>query len=126
MHSQSRSNGRVAQLNRVADYGSAGYRFESCRGHNHKELQFTLRLFFLPLIVIKSFKIPLHLLSNLYKNRISHIIPTTFCTELKFAKMICHLSLFEPEPSTGLCSGDDRCRVTDTKHLSSVICSKQF
>ena len=26
-------NGRVAQLNRVADYGSAGYRFESCRGH---------------------------------------------------------------------------------------------
>ena len=25
--------GRVAQLNRVADYGSAGYRFESCRGH---------------------------------------------------------------------------------------------
>ena len=26
-------HGRVAQLNRVADYGSAGYRFESCRGH---------------------------------------------------------------------------------------------
>ncbi len=26
--------GRVAQLNRVADYGSAGYRFESCRGHS--------------------------------------------------------------------------------------------
>ena len=25
--------GRVAQLNRVADYGSAGYRFESCRDH---------------------------------------------------------------------------------------------
>lgn len=29
--------GRVAQLNRVADYGSAGYRFESCR--DHKALQ---------------------------------------------------------------------------------------
>ena len=28
--------GRVAQLNRVADYGSAGYRFESCRGHHLK------------------------------------------------------------------------------------------
>ena len=28
--------GRVAQLNRVADYGSAGYRFESCRGHYQK------------------------------------------------------------------------------------------
>ena len=28
-----KNNGRVAQLNRVADYGSAGYRFESCRGH---------------------------------------------------------------------------------------------
>ena len=27
------NDGRVAQLNRVADYGSAGYRFESCRGH---------------------------------------------------------------------------------------------
>ena len=30
--------GRVAQLNRVADYGSAGYRFESCRGHSSKLL----------------------------------------------------------------------------------------
>ena len=29
--------GRVAQLNRVADYGSAGYRFESCRGHSSFE-----------------------------------------------------------------------------------------
>ena len=28
-----KQKGRVAQLNRVADYGSAGYRFESCRGH---------------------------------------------------------------------------------------------
>ena len=30
--------GRVAQLNRVADYGSAGYRFESCRGHFYQHL----------------------------------------------------------------------------------------
>ena len=29
-----KGHGRVAQLNRVADYGSAGYRFESCRGHH--------------------------------------------------------------------------------------------
>ena len=29
-----KGHGRVAQLNRVADYGSAGYRFESCRGHS--------------------------------------------------------------------------------------------
>ncbi|GAD06987.1 hypothetical protein PORCAN_598 [Porphyromonas crevioricanis JCM 13913] len=27
------SLGRVAQLNRASDYGSEGYRFESCRGH---------------------------------------------------------------------------------------------
>ena len=32
MHSQS-ANGSVAQLNRVLDYGSSGYRFESCRSH---------------------------------------------------------------------------------------------
>ena len=27
------SNGSVAQLNRASDYGSEGYRFESCRNH---------------------------------------------------------------------------------------------
>ena len=32
LHSQS-ANGSVAQLNRVLDYGSSGYRFESCRSH---------------------------------------------------------------------------------------------
>ena len=37
--------GRVAQLNRVADYGSAGYRFESCRDHE-KPLQSNLQRFF--------------------------------------------------------------------------------
>ena len=30
---------RVAQLNRVADYGSAGYRFESCRDHKKDYLK---------------------------------------------------------------------------------------
>ena len=30
-----KQKGRVAQLNRVADYGSAGYRFESCRDHKN-------------------------------------------------------------------------------------------
>ena len=28
-----KNNGSVAQLYRVADYGSAGYRLESCRSH---------------------------------------------------------------------------------------------
>ena len=27
------TSGPVAQLNRVSDYGSEGYRFDSCRGH---------------------------------------------------------------------------------------------
>ena len=29
-----RKNGPLAQLNRAFDYGSKGYRFESCRDHN--------------------------------------------------------------------------------------------
>ena len=28
-----KAKGPVAQLNRASDYGSEGYRFESCRGH---------------------------------------------------------------------------------------------
>ena len=40
-----KQKGRVAQLNRVADYGSAGYRFESCRGHK-KENAIDSILFF--------------------------------------------------------------------------------
>ena len=28
----------MAQLNRASDYGSEGYRFESCRGHSKKEM----------------------------------------------------------------------------------------
>ena len=31
-----KKNGPVAQLNRASDYGSEGYRFESCRGHFKK------------------------------------------------------------------------------------------
>ena len=33
MHPQ---NGLVAQLNSALDYGSRGYRFESCRGHKKR------------------------------------------------------------------------------------------
>lgn len=40
-----KQKGRVAQLNRVADYGSAGYRFESCRDHKEPP-QENLRRFF--------------------------------------------------------------------------------
>ena len=29
-------NGPVAQLNRASDYGSEGYRFESCRDHKEQ------------------------------------------------------------------------------------------
>ncbi len=32
LHSQ-KQNGYVAQLYRASDYGSEGYRLESCRGH---------------------------------------------------------------------------------------------
>ena len=35
---QKTKNGPLAQLNRAFDYGSKGYRFESCRDHN-KEAQ---------------------------------------------------------------------------------------
>ena len=38
------SNGRVAQLNRVSDYGSEGCRFESCRDHKKKSLTLTMRI----------------------------------------------------------------------------------
>ena len=31
--------GLVAQLNSASDYGSEGYRFESCRGHKFKVIQ---------------------------------------------------------------------------------------
>ena len=34
--------GSVAQLNRASDYGSEGYRFESCRSHNRAKENFTL------------------------------------------------------------------------------------
>ena len=36
-------NGSVAQLNRASDYGSEGYRFESCRGHYKKKRRTTTR-----------------------------------------------------------------------------------
>ena len=49
--------GRVAQLNRVADYGSAGYRFESCRDHESSAFHVE-DFFFCP---ISSKKFTLHL-----------------------------------------------------------------
>ena len=33
-----KSNGSLAQLNRASDYGSEGYRFESCANHEKGEL----------------------------------------------------------------------------------------
>ncbi len=30
---KTKGHGSVAQLNRASDYGSEGYRFESCRSH---------------------------------------------------------------------------------------------
>ena len=44
-----KENGSVAQLNRASDYGSEGYRFESCRSHKEELLEF-LFFFFNPLI----------------------------------------------------------------------------
>ena len=41
-----KQKGRVAQLNRVADYGSAGYRFESCRDHEKEVCQNAHLLFY--------------------------------------------------------------------------------
>ena len=32
--------GSLAQLNRASDYGSEGYRFESCRSHKNQGNQF--------------------------------------------------------------------------------------
>ena len=32
--------GSLAQLNRASDYGSEGYRFESCRSHKSKGIKF--------------------------------------------------------------------------------------
>ena len=39
-------NGPVAQLNRASDYGSEGYRFESCRDHkSHLNTEMTFYLY---------------------------------------------------------------------------------
>ncbi len=43
---QTTTNGLVAQLNRASDYGSEGYRFESCRDHK-KESKKKLAFLFL-------------------------------------------------------------------------------
>ena len=41
-------NGLVAQLNRASDYGSEGYRFESCRDHKRNSNEF---LFFVVILL---------------------------------------------------------------------------
>ena len=49
-------NGPVAQLNRASDYGSEGYRFESCRGHKKiksAENQLFSVLFYLAIFSIR-------------------------------------------------------------------------
>ena len=43
-----KQRGRVAQLNRVADYGSAGYRFESCRDHREPLQEICRGFLFIP------------------------------------------------------------------------------
>ncbi len=52
-----KKNGSVAQLNRASDYGSEGYRFESCRSHKERQHRKKLPLF----VFIKSlFKIKVY------------------------------------------------------------------
>ena len=43
-------NGSVAQLNRASDYGSEGYRFESCRSHKGSRKAICEILFFVPVL----------------------------------------------------------------------------
>ena len=61
-----KQKGRVAQLNRVADYGSAGYRFESCRGHikiKSVEILSSRRFsFYTYLLIISVFPFAVHFL----------------------------------------------------------------
>ena len=45
------TDGPVAQMNRAFDYGSKGYRFESCRGH--KEVLFMAPFLFFQCIFAK-------------------------------------------------------------------------
>ena len=52
------ANGPLAQLNRVSDYGSEGYRFESCMGHtksSNKEesYSFGVTAFLISLFIIR-------------------------------------------------------------------------
>ena len=39
-------NGPVAQLNRVSDYGSEGYRFEPYRGHSKRHTLKAIKLYY--------------------------------------------------------------------------------
>ena len=48
---QSQSFGSVAQLNRASDYGSEGYRFESCRSHEGSRNCFARPFFYVSVFV---------------------------------------------------------------------------
>lgn len=56
-------------------------------------------------------------------NYVIESYPNSFfiAAELSFRKMICHLSFFGLDPFIEAASDDDRYRVTDPLHLSSVI-----
>ena len=42
--------GSLAQLNRASDYGSEGYRFESCRSHTDKAVIHEVAAFYLSIL----------------------------------------------------------------------------
>ena len=52
LHSQTKSNGSVAQLNRVLDYGSSGSRFESWRSHQGGNRKVTAAFFYVQHLVL--------------------------------------------------------------------------
>ena len=117
-NSSYKQNGSVVQLVRIHACHAWGRGFESRPDRQRKGLDnvnyqdlfsFYAQSHFLFWINPKN---PLHLLS---------FFTITFSTKLEFAKMICHLSFYVPEPFVGLCFGYDRCLVTDTDHLSSII-----
>ena len=51
------SFGSVAQLNRASDYGSEGYRFESCRSHEGFRNRIAEPFFYIP--CLRTWKIPM-------------------------------------------------------------------
>ena len=50
-----KQKGSVAQLNRASDYGSEGYRFESCRSHEGFRNQIAKPFFCVPCLELGIF-----------------------------------------------------------------------